>query len=65
MHLTYHFVQDNDHSLVNYKYPTKSKLLLNWANYASLKINELNSPLTEIIFVDINHVANKVQNKYR
>lgn len=55
----------NDHNLANSRFQTKLKLIRNWANYAYLKINALNPPLTEIIFTDINHVANKVQNKYQ
>lgn len=51
--------------LANSRFRTKLKLIINWANYAYLKINELSSPLTEMNFVDINHMANKIQNKYQ
>lgn len=49
----------NDYGLANSRLQTKLKLILNGANYAELKINELNSSLTEIILTDINYRANK------
>lgn len=53
MHLIIILCRKNDHRLANSRFQTKLKLILNWANYASLKINELSSPLTEI-FIDMN-----------